>query len=381
MKDNQNGFLIQSICNPALFTVLDLRSTIFSQGKIIVENISDPNNPEVIPDDPFIKLINDPYVKTSRQDFLYKHLWFKSLGNNYTRKILSGTDPNNIDSVNALYNLIPENIDWNEITNLDKFLITEEQKRQYNEQKIKYDFNGNCINIPLNQLVAFYDVTNALLNDGQLMQSPSRLQGLQGVLDNVMENIKTKGINLNFSSKYLATNETVTKGITTPLDEDDKQEVEETLYNKSIMATNAALNVQSLAADFRKLMLGDLFAEDYFTIARAYNVPREVAEAWLKSGGTFENQEKSFVKWVQSSVQFEGDDFTDTYQADFKYLEQNKRIKMSWDHLPMMASVHKEEEEAFQSFVQSYIDLVNADIYTAQEAREKIELRKEKLRL
>jgi len=381
LKDNQNGFLIQSICNPALFTVLDLRSTIFSQGKIIVENISDPNNPEVIPDDPFIKLINDPYVKTSRQDFLYKHLWFKSLGNNYTRKILSGTDPNNIDSVNALYNLIPENIDWNEITNLDKFLITEEQKRQYNEQKIKYDFNGNCINIPLNQLVAFYDVTNALLNDGQLMQSPSRLQGLQGVLDNVMENIKTKGINLNFSSKYLATNETVTKGITTPLDEDDKQEVEETLYNKSIMATNAALNVQSLAADFRKLMLGDLFAEDYFTIARAYNVPREVAEAWLKSGGTFENQEKSFVKWVQSSVQFEGDDFTDTYQADFKYLEQNKRIKMSWDHLPMMASVHKEEEEAFQSFVQSYIDLVNADIYTAQEAREKIELRKEKLRL
>lgn len=213
------------------------------------------------------------------------------------------------------------------------------------------------------------------------MQSPSRLDGLQGVLDNVMENIRTKGINLNFASKYLATNETVTKGITTPLDVDDKQEVEKDLYHKSIMATNAALNVQSLAADFRKLMLGDLFAEDYFTIARAYNIPREVAEAWLKSGGTFENQEKSFVKWIQSSIQFEGDDFTDTYQSDFNYLEQNKTIKMSWDHLPIMSSVHKEEEEAFKSFAQAIIELVNAGIYTTEEAKSLIDLKKQKLRL
>ena len=213
------------------------------------------------------------------------------------------------------------------------------------------------------------------------MQSPSRLEGLQGVLNNVMENIRTKGINLNFAAKYLATNETVAKGITTPLDPDDKQEVEQTLFHKSIMATNAALNVQSLAADFRQLMLGDLFAEDYFTIARAYNIPREVAEAWLKSGGTFENQEKSFVKWIQSSIQFEGDDFTDTYQSDFNYLQENKIIKMSWDHLPIMASVHREEEEAFRAFSQSVIDLVNANIYTAEEARDLIDLKKEKLRL
>lgn len=364
-----------------MFTVLDLRSTIFSQGKIIVEDISDPQNPVAIPDDPFIKLINNPYLKTSRQDFLFKHLWFKSLGNNYTRKILSGTDPNNIDSVNSLYHLIASNIDWNKINELDKFLITEDQKNAYNEQVIKYDFNGNCIDIPLKQLVAFYDVTNALTCDGDLMRSPSRLEGLQGVLDNVMRNIQAKGINLNFAGKYLASNETTTKGITTPLDNADKEDIEKRLYGKDIIATNATVSVNALAADFRQLMLGDLFAEDYFTIARVFNIPREVADAWLKSGGTFENQEKGFVKWVQSSVQFEGDDFSDTYQADFNYLEQQKRIRMSWDHLPIMSAVHKEEQQAYFDYVRALIDMVNAGIITNEEAKEREQQYKQKLRL
>lgn len=371
LKQNNQNFLKQSICNPALFTVLDLRSTIFSQGKIIVEDVTDPDNPVNLPDDPFILLLNNPYLKTSRQDFLYKHLWYKSLGNNYTRKIKTSNDVYNINSIDGLYNLNPININWNCIDELDKFLITQDQKNRYNEQKLKYDFNGNIIDIELNEVIPFYDVTNAMLSDGELMQSPSRLTSLQGVLDNVMRNTEAKAINLNFAGKYLASNRTVDDGVTTPLDIEDKNEVENSLYQKNIIATNATVDVQPLAADFRRLMLGDLFAEDYFTIARAYNIPRDVAEAWLKSGSTFDNQEKSFVKWAQSSIQFEGDDFTNTYQTEFNYSQENKKIRMSWDHLPIMATVHKAKEQSYYEYTRSLIDLVKEGIISTQTAQER----------
>lgn len=361
-----NNYLKISLTNPALFTVFDLRSTMFSKAEVLVKSLDG----DIIENDPFYNLIDNPYPHTSKQDFLYKHLWLKGLGSSHVRKIgVSGM--NNIDGVIGLYHLLPNNIDWNNIEeNQRNFLITKDDLKRFNDQKIKYNFNGqNNIDIPLSELISFYDVTNGLINDGQLLRSPSRIEALKGVLFNVDQNIKSQGLNLIFSSKYLAANKSNVQGTPVSLREDDKKDAETNLYHKDIIATNADLNVQSLAADFRKLMLSDLFADDYFKTCRAYNVPREVGEAWLQSGGTFENQEKGAVRWIQSSIQFEGNDFGNTYTTAFNYREQGKQICLSWENAPIMSAAHKEEEEAYRSFIETLKIQIDSGMITPEEAR------------
>lgn len=338
----------------------------FSKAEVLVKDSSG----NVIENDPFYDLIEKPYPHTSKQDFLYKHLWLKGLGSSHVRKLtVSGL--NGIEGITGLYHLLPNNIDWNNIQeNLNGFLLTKEDVDNFNAQKIKYNFNGtHNIDIPLSELISFYDVTNGLQNDGCLLNSPSRIEALKGVLFNIDQNVKSQGLNLVFSSKYMASNRSNVQGTPVNLRPEDKKNAEENLYNKDIIATNADLNVQSLAADFRKLMLSDLYADDYFKIARAYNIPREVAEAWLQSGGTFENQEKGAVRWLQSSIQFEGNDFGSTYTNAVGYREQGKQICLSWDNAPIMAAVQKEKDQAYKQFIETLKIQIDSGMMTPEEAK------------
>lgn len=359
----------------ALFTVLDLRATMFSRGKVCVYDLEGNE----IPNDPFLVKIANPNFAQSQQDFLYQHLFFKSLGNNITKVTTPKNRENDITSVKSLDNLVPDCIDYNGINKTNKFIFSRSDIDEYADREIKYTLDNKTYSIPIKQLAFFYDVSNGLEEDSVFI-SPSRLDALQKPLKNVQQAQKTKNINLKFSAKHIIsrkdkkqTGDGTYSGIL--IDNKERTDVEEKVYRKNVFASGEGFEVHSLASDFRKLMLDDSCNSDLLKISGAYGMTKDVISWALNGASTYDNRQTAVVDWIQNSIQFEGDDWSNTWTTKFNYLEQGKKIVMKWDHLPIMQIIEETRMKTIQLQLEIAESLVGLG-YTNEDALEKVGINK-----
>lgn len=352
-------YLDLSLENIALFTPLDIRSSIFSMAKIWVED--DKGN--ILENDPFIKLINNPNYSQSRVDFLYKHLWFKSLGNNLTRIIprREGADITNIDNVDDLEHLIPGCISYNNINKVSKMILANSDKDELSNRKIKYTLSGVEKEISISDIAFFYDITNGMKDD-QYFISPSRITSLIPALSNVDQAQKTKNINLKFAGKLLTTNKAMHEGLIDQMDPEEKKDIEHNLYSKDVIASQANLDVHSLANDYTKLLFDDQIGSELVKVLGAYGMNREIL-TWFQNGQTtHDNKGVGVAQWIQNSMNFECDDFANTWTTKFKYQEQGKKIKMSLNDLPVMEVMNEKRLEAKERKSKMFANLVKGGV-------------------
>ena len=329
-------YLATSLSNIALFTALDIRSSMFSRGRVYVEDLKGNE----IPEDPFMKKVFDPNYFQSHQDYLYQHLWFKSLGNNVVRviKIRSNGKSNDIENVKSFNNLVPPCIDYNGINKINKMIISDSDYQKLLQKEIKYKIGDNTYPIKVEDLEFFYDVSNGMANNS-VFKSPSRVEALKPSLANVLEAQKTKNINLQFGAKWIASNKKQEMNTATNLSAEEKKEIEDTLKVKGINATNADIKVDSLANDLRKLMLDDGLASDAMRIFSAYGINKDVLNWWMNGQSTYDNVEFGVIGWIQNNMQQEADDWANTWTSRFNYRDQGKVIKMDFKDLPIMKKV------------------------------------------
>mgnify|MGYP000318388604 CR=1 FL=1 len=355
--NHTGNYLKLSLSNIALFTALDLRSTMFSRGRVY---LADEKGKE-IDKDPILDLFKNPNFAQSQQDFLYSHLWNKSLGNNVSRVIpnRSGLNVNvrEIAKVSSIENLIPSLIDYKEVNKVKEFIISETQKKALLDKKLKYTLSGSEHEIPLNQLAFFYDVTNNM-TDESYFKSPSRVKALIPSLLNIQEAQSAKNVNLKHSKKWLLTNKGGDTYGKTDLKTEEKKEIEERFLHKDVMATNADVKAESLAPDLRKLMLDDAVASDAMKVFSAYGINKDVINWWMNGQSTHANKEFGIVDWIQNSIQFEADDWGNTWTSFFGYDEQGKKLKIDYNGLPIMQSLELKRIETLKeraSIVQTLV--------------------------
>lgn len=342
----------------------------FSRGRVCVLD-KDGNE---IENDPFLEKMANPNFSQSQQDFLYQHLFFKGLGNNLTR-VISRNKRQDIEGVISLNNLVPNLIDYNEVNDVKKFTFAKSDINDIKGKHILYRLDGKDVEIPLNELAFFYDVSNGLKADSRF-KSPSRIEALMGSIKNIEEAQKAKNINLNFSAKYIASGKSVSSADVfsdTILGHAEKQEIETRLYHKDIHAIANGLEVHNLANDFRKLMYDDSMAADMLRISNAYGMSKDVLNWALNGASTHENQKTAVVDWIQNSIQFEGDDWSNTYNNYFGYQEKGKKIVMKYDHLPMMQILEEKRMESIKSKIEIAEGLVRLG-KTQQEALKEVGL-------
>ena len=338
-----------SLTNIALFTAFDMRTTMFSRARVFVEG----KDGKEIEDDPFLKLLQNPNFCESQSDFLKKHLWFKSLGTAMTRVMPKRKNANvhDIDNVDALEHLIPSLVDYQDFNKYGNFVRSRSQKKEIEEQEILYKISGKDHKIPVKDLAFFYDIACNMTDEG-FFKSPSRVDSISHELRNIQEAQESKNKNLVFSAKWLAINKGVEMTVRTNLKDDEKQEIEQNLFHKSMNATNADVTVEALANDMRKLMLDNSIAADAMRVFGAYNINRNVLN-WFQNGQSSLSEsgskiEKSVAEWVQNSIQLEGDDFANTWTTFFGYHEQDKKIRFDYSHLPVMQVLEKERIEGIK---------------------------------
>lgn len=365
---NHKNYLEQALTNVGLFSVLDIRATMFSRAKIEVRDIK---TGKVIESDPFLELMAEPNFSQSQQDFLYQHEFFKGTGNNVTRVI--ATKPYDIDKVHSLENLVPSQIDYANVNKIEKFVFAQSDIRDAKQKKIRYSLGGQQHDFSLEELVFFYDVSNGLTADSRF-KSPSRIDALVPAIANIFEAQKSKNINLRMSAKHIISSGlTSDGGFSDGMQAGEKDEIEKNMFNKDMMATESNIKVNPLANDFRKLMFDESTNADLLKIAGAYGISKDVLNWSLNGASTYENQETAVVKWIQNSIQFEGDDFANSWNSYFGYPKQGKKIVLSYDHLPVMQVIQEKEVESIKTRVEVAKSLVDLG-FTPEEARNAMKL-------
>jgi|688.fasta_scaffold09743_14 hypothetical protein len=354
--DDNGKYLELYFKNPVLNTIVNLRSELYSQMKI--QHFD--KNDKVIESSPYVNLLYNPNYFQSKEDFFYQQMVFLSTsGNNYIyqKKAFANELPK------AIYNLIPSEIDLNDIQKLNKFLVTKQDINAFNNRKIKYKLDGQTYDLYLTDILPLYDLANGL-KDNTFMQSPSRVKAIYKVLCNIDENLASKNINLKMSQKYLSKNEST--GNEAQIKEDDRKNIDKAIYNKSLILTNANISVQHLVTDMKKLFLDEQFADDANKCLLAFGLNKDVLNYFAKDS-TFENQEKGTIKYIQNSIQSTADNTMNSLSSQWGLLDKGERLKASYDHLAVMQSIVVDKINSFKAMQEAIkLGLENTTITTAE---------------
>jgi hypothetical protein len=356
--NHSTKYLEMSLSNPVLMTIISLRSKIYSQMRITHLDASGKE----IQNSPCIKLLNQPNYFQSGQDFLFQQMWFLSATGNdliYQKKAFANELPK------AIYNLVPSEIDFNEVHKLNKFIVTQKDIKAYSEKIIKYTLDNTTFEIPLSDLVPLYDLSNGLTNNA-FMRSESRVKAVHKVLQNIDQNIKSKHTNLQMSQKYIGKNQS--NGNEAQIQQQDRNSIERSISSNSLVLTNANVDVKHLVSDMKRLYLDEQFADDANKVLLAFELNKNVLNYFAKDS-TFENQNQGVISWVQSSIQTSADDLMNSLSSQWGLLERNEKLVASYEHLPIMQSVVNDKIKSFTEMQNAIkIGLENGTL-TTEEAK------------
>ena len=355
--------------NPVLMPAIQLIATYFASAKFYETD----NSGKLVSESKMIGLLNRPNPLQNSDDFLKQFIWYKyAAGFDYIYPVSSGADKQNINNIQYLYNLKPDLIEFDK--DFEKgFIRSKSDLTKFNSQKIIYDKDGQNIKLSVGDILPFYDLANGLIDNP--MMSPSRIDALKMQISNIQRACDAKNIVIQTNGKELITNETVGNVAKLPLNPQETQEIKRLLdakggeygvgSNKSrSIVTNSALKHQSLHIPLKDLGLDESVIKDAQTIINALNIPPELFSLDGTSA-TFENQEKAVIHFLQSKIQVELDDFTDTFNDVYK-----TRLVAKLDHLPIMRSNEKAKIASLRSLAFGLKILVEAGILSVPEARD-----------
>jgi hypothetical protein len=337
--------------SPALCKVITLNCDLFSLGKIYVYK-----DGKDVENDAFLSMINTPNPFQSTQQFLWDYMFWNMVGNAYLY-----IDSDVVSNSNKLYWLTPSQMEFdsNFEEYKDKLILSSISQNSVGKLKVTYRYsNGGSMVIDWSRIQHYADMTNGT---GNWFKGNSRIDSLGKIIDNAELSIKSKNINLDFSGKFLIGGVNDAKDPSKrPLTAIEKEDIEEkALGYKSVSAVKSMFDLKRFVTDMGALKLDEAYFADAFIIGNAFNIPKDVIESYL-SASTYENQEKARGAHVSYCLEPKGEAFFSPLNKRFKYLEQGKKICMSWDHLPFMQFAEKERLEVKLKTTQAILNLQKA---------------------
>ena len=338
-------------------TIIALRSRLYSQMEI-----KHYKGDKLVENSPYVKLLSNPNYFQTKEDFFFQQMWFlSSAGTDFVYQIKAFTN----DIPKALYNLIPTDVDLKDAHKVNKFIVTEKDKKAFGERIIKYTLDDKVYDLKLSELIPLYDLSNGLTNNS-FFQSQSRVKGISKVLSNIDENLKSKNINLQMSQKYLAKNES--NGNEAQIQPGDRTDIETKLDRRNLVISNANVNVQHLVNDFKKLFLDEQFADDANKCLLAFEMNKNVLNFFAKDS-TFDNQSQGIISYIQNSIHTTAKNTLNSLSQQWGLLEIGERLVASYDHLAVMQPVVNDKIASFTEMQNAIKIAIENKTLTEQEAK------------
>ena len=355
--------------NPVLMPAIQLIASYFASAKFYEVD----GGGKLVRDSKILQLLNRPNPLQNADDFLKQFIWYKyAAGFNYIYPVASGANKQNVNNVEYFYNLKPDLIEFGDEF-LNGFIRSNADLSRFNNQTIIYDKKKQNLKLKVGDLLPFYDLANGLCENPII--SPSRIDALKMQISNINRALDAKNIVIQTNGKEMITNETVGNVAKIPLNPTEKEDVKRLLDARTgeyglgkgksrTIITNSALKYQSLHIPLKDLGLDESVMNDAQAIINAFNIPPELFSL-NGTSATFENQEKAVIHFLQSKIQVELDDFTDTFNDVYK-----TKLVARLDHLPIMRSNEKAKIASLRSLAFGLKILVEAGILSIPEAKE-----------
>lgn len=337
--DNQHK-LNMVLSNPAVLKVFALQCDLFSMGRVCVQDVRG-EEPKEIEDDPFLELIRhpNPFTNTESQ-FLWDFMFWNMLGTSY-----SYVDSVIVDRVgNKIYFLDPARIEWplEFERRKDKMVFSDAEIKQVKKIEITYRYaDGTTFKFPYDRMISVFDLTNSI---GNFYKGPSRLDALYKIISNAEHTLDAENVNIRYTSKFIVGADNKT-GTIPGMGDEEKKNIEQNIdkEDKNVYPVRSKPTIARFIDDLANLKLPETYLHQYFLIGNMYGIPRDVLEAY--NSATYENQEKARAAHVNYCLQPKGEQFMDAFEVHFGYRQQNKNIKITWDHLPFVQVFAREQAE------------------------------------
>lgn len=342
--------------SPALLKVICMQCDLFSLGKIYVY---DENDVE-IEDDPAEERFDNPNPFQSRSQFLWDLMFWNMIGNAYCY-IDSDIPTNESMKMYFLDNSkmrFPDKI----LQNSDKLIFSKAGVKDFTDAMIDYVYqDGTKIQIPLSKITILHDLSNGV---GNWYKSPSRIDALYKIITNSEVALDATNINIRYTGKFLVSGQQDPNDVSRlPMSEIEKQDIETKVNGKKqVHAVKSMIDIKRFVENLGNLKLPEIYTSQYYLIGSMYGIPKDVMEAYLQNGATYENQEKAVGRHISYTLQPKGNDFFESVGKRWGYAEQGKEICISWDHLPFMQVFEKDRMALKQQQITTFQSMMKLNI-------------------
>ena len=322
--------------NPAALKVFKLQCDMFSLAEVCAYR-----NGRKLNNDSLVNQLQQPNIYQTQRQFLWDYMFWTMLGTSYLY-----TNSKTLNNNTNWYFLDPTRFEWDNslLEKLDKNITSRQSYNDLMRMTIDYrNLDGTKTTYQIKDIKPFFDLSNGV---GNWFRGNSSIDALYKVICNSDKGLDAKGINLEYSGKYFISGQHNPEDVTnTPMSPGEKRSIENSLNkNKPVHATESMIDLKRFVDDIAKLELDSGYREDYFTIGNMYGIPRDVLEASL-NGATYENQEKSAVRWIDQGLKPKGEDLILGLEKIYGYDNRNIDLTISWNHLEFMQVVERERSE------------------------------------
>jgi len=344
--------------NPAMMKVVSLQCNMFSQGKIYVYNKS---GEKVLVTDPFLDLMKQPNMMQDSTQWLWDYMFWKMVGNVYI----------NIESKfiedNTMYFMSPDKMYFRTEFNSmkDKFIRSKQGKNDIDNLIIDYRFSdGTTEQVKWSNVIHITDTSNGL---GNWFKGHSKIDALYKIITNSEEAMNAENIATRFTGKWAVAGVADPNNVTElPLSDDEKLDIETKMNGrKQVHAFKSMLEVKKFNENNQNLILDEIYYNKFFLIGNMFDIPRDVLEASLQGGGTFNNQEMARGSYVSYCLQPHAEALMNKLCTYFGS-DKNRLYCMDWEHLPFMQVFAKERAETAFKTTQSILNLQKAGASTEE---------------
>ena len=282
-----------------------------------------------------------PNYFQSWEQFFKDYYYWVNMGTAY---LYDPTTANTASDKDQLYWLHPHRLEFT--TNQKKALggLVEGDKEYRDLMKsnvVYHQPNGSKKEIQLKHIKPFFSLSNGL--SGNWYEGDSFLDALYKIIANSDSALDSLGTNLKYTQKFGVSAKSDKQNLNDfpTMGDVEKKDVEQKIASrKEVTVSKSPLNIEPFVKSLANLKLDETFLTQYFIIGKMLGIPKDVSEAYLSGGATFENQDKAFVKFISTALQPLGDMLV----AHFMESWGLEDLQITWKHLPAYQSAKRELE-------------------------------------
>lgn len=307
--------------SPAALLVFSLQCDMFSLGKINTENETE-----------YLKTLRrTPNYKSGWTQFYWDYMFWTMMGTAYMYK----SGGRILDDNNTVEWLNPSKLLWDpSVTRkMMDFIFTKATYKDVTTQTVRYtQSDGKVKYIPLKDITPIHDLSSNM-NDNFYV-GISRVDALYKIIVLSEELLDAESTSAIFTGRWMVSGKQDANNTTQlPLGEDEKKDIKDKIkFGDNVQVNKSAIDIKRFTDNFAAQKFDDAFWAQVYTIAKMFNIPKDVIEAYAGAGrgATYENQEKAQVRHIENTFKPKGDELCDALENSFDNL---KDIEMSWTHL------------------------------------------------